>query len=243
MTANKHQQTDYDAQEPGTEGETSGAESADAAPETANADPYAAALNSTPREAELEAEVRALNDKLLRSLAEAENVRRRAEREREDTAKYAVANFAREMVSVADNLRRALDTIPADVRERDETLNNLYVGVEMTERSMLSAFERFNVKRIEALGGRFDHNLHEALFEIEDKEKPSGTVLQVVEPGYTIAGRLLRPAKVGVSKGGPKGEPQAEPKGDGEAATDRSAKAHAYDKPGGPAGGTFDEKL
>lgn len=195
------------------------------------------------REAELEAEVAGLNDKLLRALAEMENVRRRADRDKEDTAKYAVANFAREMLSVADNLRRALDTIPADARDKDETLKNLYVGVEMTERSMLGALEKFGVKRIDAMDQRFDHNLHEALFEIEDATKPAGTVLQVLEAGYTIAGRLLRPAKVGISKGGPKAEPRPDVKTDAEASADRSAKAHAYEKSGGPTGGTFDEQL
>lgn len=195
------------------------------------------------RDAELEAEVASLNDKLLRALAEMENVRRRADRDKEDTAKYAVANFAREMLSVADNLRRALETIPPEARDKDETLKNLYVGVEMTERSMLGALEKFGVKRIDAMGQRFDHNLHEALFEIEDTAKPAGTVLQVLEAGYTIAGRLLRPAKVGISKGGPKAEPRPDAKTETEASADRSAKAHAYEKSGGPAGGTFDEQL
>lgn len=195
------------------------------------------------RDAELEAEVASLNDKLLRALAEMENVRRRADRDKEDTAKYAVANFAREMLNVADNLRRALETIPPEARDKDETLKNLYVGVEMTERAMLGALEKFGVKRIEAMGQRFDHNLHEALFEIEDTAKPAGTVLQVLEAGYTIAGRLLRPAKVGISKGGPKAEPRPDAKADAEAPADRSAKAHAYEKSGGPTGGTFDEQL
>lgn len=195
------------------------------------------------RDAELEAEVASLNDKLLRALAEMENVRRRADRDKEDTAKYAIANFAREMLSVADNLRRALETIPPETRDKDETLKNLYVGVEMTERSMLGALEKFGVKRIEAMGQRFDHNLHEALFEIEDTAKPVGTVLQVLEAGYTIAGRLLRPAKVGISKGGPKAEPRPDAKTETEAPTDRSTKAHAYEKSGGPTGGTFDEQL
>lgn len=207
----------------------------------AEGDPFGDIAGS--REAELEAEVAGLNDKLLRALAEMENVRRRADRDKEDTAKYAIANFAREMLSVADNLRRALETIPAETRDKDETLKNLYVGVEMTERSMLGALEKFGVKRIDAMGQRFDHNLHEALFEIEDATKPAGTVLQVLEGGYTIAGRLLRPAKVGISKGGPKAEPRPDAKADAEAAADRSAKAHAYEKSGGPTGGTFDEQL
>ena len=211
--------------------------------ETAQAEDEAFGDIAGSRDAELEAEVASLNDKLLRALAEMENVRRRADRDKEDTAKYAVANFAREMLSVADNLRRALETIPPEMRDKDETLKNLYVGVEMTERAMLGALEKFGVKRIEAIGQRFDHNLHEALFEIEDTAKPAGTVLQVLEAGYTIAGRLLRPAKVGISKGGPKAEPRPDAKADAEAPADRSAKAHAYEKSGGPTGGTFDEQL
>lgn len=242
MTAKENQQN-------ASEGEDADAEPQGPAPfppsdaETAQAEDEAFGDIAGSRDAELEAEVASLNDKLLRALAEMENVRRRADRDKEDTAKYAVANFAREMLSVADNLRRALETIPPEARDQDETLKNLYVGVEMTERSMLGALEKFGVKRIEAMGQRFDHNLHEALFEIEDTAKPAGTVLQVLEAGYTIAGRLLRPAKVGISKGGPKAEPRPDAKAEAETPADRSAKAHAYEKSGGPTGGTFDEQL
>lgn len=241
MTAKENQQNDPEG--------ANAAEPQEPAPfpppetEAAQAEDEAFGDIAGSRDAELEAEVASLNDKLLRALAEMENVRRRADRDKEDTAKYAVANFAREMLSVADNLRRALETIPPDARDKDETLKNLYVGVEMTERSMLGALEKFGVKRIDAMGQRFDHNLHEALFEIEDTAKPAGTVLQVLEAGYTIAGRLLRPAKVGISKGGPKAEPRPDAKTETEASADRSAKAHAYEKSGGPTGGTFDEQL
>ena len=242
MTAKENQQNDPEGENapPEPEGPAPFPSSEiDSAP--AENDAYGDIAGS--RETELEAEVASLNDKLLRALAEMENVRRRADRDKEDTAKYAVANFAREMLGVADNLRRALDTIPADVRDKDETLKNLYVGVEMTERAMLGALDKFGVKRIDAMVQRFDHNLHEALFEIEDAAKPAGTVLQVLEAGYTIAGRLLRPAKVGISKGGPKAESRPDAKTEGEASADRSTKAHAYDKPGGSTGGTFDEQL
>jgi molecular chaperone GrpE len=152
----------------------------------------------------LTAEAADLKDKLLRALAESENVRRRAEREKADTAKYAISNFAREMVSVADNLRRALDSVGEAAAEDAPPLDQLVVGVEMTEREMLTAFERCGIERIEALGQRFDHNFHEALYEVEDQGVPSGTVVQQVESGYVLNGRLLRPAKVGISKGGPK---------------------------------------
>lgn len=242
MTAKENQQTNPESETPAPEPEgpaPAPSSGVDSAPE----EDAATGDIAGSREAELEAEVAGLNDKLLRALAEMENVRRRADRDKEDTAKYAVANFAREMLGVADNLRRALETIPAEARDKDETLKNLYVGVEMTERSMLGALEKFGVKKIDAMDQRFDHNLHEALFEIEDAAKPAGTVLQVLEAGYTIAGRLLRPAKVGISKGGPKAEPRPDAKAEGEATADRSAKTHAYDKPGGATGGTFDEQL
>lgn len=151
-----------------------------------------------------EQRVEELNDKLLRALAEAENVRRRAERDKSDAAKYAIANFAREVLGVADNMKRAMASVDSEARKKDPALEQLMVGLEMTEREMLSTFERFGIKPIEAMGEKFDHNLHEAMFELDDATIPAGTVMQVVEPGYMLNDRLLRPAKVGVSKGGPK---------------------------------------
>lgn len=201
----------------------------------------------SPREAELEAELARLNDRLLRALAEGENMRRRAERDRDEAIKYAVSEFAREMLAVADNLRRALDAIGEEQRKTDEALNTLAIGVEMTERALLAVFERFGIKRVEALGQPFDHNFHEALFEIEDKEKPAGTVVQAVESGYTIHNRLLRPAKVGIAKGGPKAGPGGEPADKAAAEPpkpDAAAKASVYEKKGDKgAGGRFDEQL
>jgi molecular chaperone GrpE len=175
-------------------------------PEPANDDgaaptPPAAAADPSIKLIEFEAEVADLKDKLLRAHAELENFRRRAEREREDTAKYAIAKFARDLLSVADNLRRAIDTAPKD---GGEALQTLLSGVEVTERELLTVFERHQVKPIEALGARFDANFHEAVMEIPDPSKPAGTIVQVMAPGYTIAGRLLRAAMVGVAKGGPK---------------------------------------
>lgn len=149
----------------------------------------------------LEAEVADLKDRLLRAHAEMENARRRAEREREDTQKYAVTRFARDLLSVADNLRRALEAAPAS---EDEGLRNFVAGVEVTERELLTVFERHQIRPIEALGQRFDANFHEAVFEIEDPAKPAGTIVQVMAPGYTLAGRLLRAAMVGVTRGGPR---------------------------------------
>ena len=161
----------------------------------------AAVADAAARVAALEAEVTELKDRALRAHAELENYRRRAEREREDTAKFAVTKFARDLLSVADNLRRAIDNAP---KEGDEAVKSLLAGVEVTERELLTAFERHQVKPIEALGQRFDANFHEAVVEIPDPSKPAGTIVQVMAPGYTIAGRLLRAAMVGVAKGGPK---------------------------------------
>lgn len=153
----------------------------------------------------LYAENAALKEKVLRAMAEAENVRRRAEREVVDAKLYGVANFAREMLAFADNLRRAVESVPAETRATlDPSVAALVEGVEVTEKDFLSRLARFGVKRIEALGARFDPNQHEALFEIPDEAQPSGTVAQVVEQGYTIGDRVLRPAKVGVTRGGPR---------------------------------------
>ena len=149
------------------------------------------------------AEVAELKDQLLRALAEVENVRRRGQKERDDASKYAIANFAREIVTVVDNLRRAIETVPAEALETDENLKNLLTGVELTERTLLAALERFGIKRIDPLGEKFDHNLHQAMMQVDDPSKPAGTVVQVMQSGYVLHDRLLRPAMVAVSKGGP----------------------------------------
>ncbi|MEJ0072148.1 MAG: nucleotide exchange factor GrpE [Pseudomonadota bacterium] len=149
---------------------------------------------------ELEAEVGRLKDQLLRALADTENVRRRAEREKEDASKYAVATFARDVLSVADNLHRALESLPADQAPNDAT-RNLLTGVEATERELLAIFERRGLKRIDPMGERFDPNFHQAMFEVPNSGQEAGTVVQVLQPGYLIFDRLLRPAMVGVAKG------------------------------------------
>jgi molecular chaperone GrpE len=141
-----------------------------------------------------------LKDQLLRALAEAENVRRRAQREREDAAKYAIANFARDVLQVSDNLHRALDAIPAAALAEDEALKNLHEGVTATERQLDAALERQQVKRIWPMGEKFDANLHQAMFEVQTAEHAPGTVVQVMQAGYLIHDRLLRPALVGVAK-------------------------------------------
>jgi len=164
------------------------------------------------RVAALEAELAEHNDQLLRALAETENVRRRAQREREDASKYAVAGFAKELLSVADNLRRALDSLPQS-EIKDERTRGLVTGVEATERELLSVFERHGLRRIDPDGERFDHNLHQAIFEAERPGKPGGVVIEVLQPGYVLHDRLLRPAMVGVAKQTPKPAEPAEPAG------------------------------
>ncbi|MGA8172863.1 MAG: nucleotide exchange factor GrpE [Methylocystis sp.] len=174
-----------------------------------SAAPPAEEAPATDLSAELEAlraEHAAVKDRLLRALAEMENLRRRTEREIADAKTYGVASFAREAVALADNLRRALDSFPAEARAAMEPhVAALVEGVELTERDFLSRLARFGVKKMEAQGARFDPNQHEALFEIPDESQPAGTVAQVIEPGYSIGERVLRPAKVGVTRGGPKG--------------------------------------
>jgi len=158
----------------------------------------------------LEGEVASLKDQLLRAMAETENVRRRTQREREDNAKYAAASVVKDLLSVADNLQRALESVPAEAAAENEQLGNLRLGVEMTQKEMLSVFERHNIRTIDPLGEKLDPHMHEAMFEMEDPSKPAGTVVQVIQPGYRLHDRLLRPARVGISKGGPKAG--AEPK-------------------------------
>ena len=165
----------------------------------------AAAETSTPanENEQLQKEAADLKDRLLRSLAETENVRRRAEREREDTAKYAMTGFARDILGVADNLSRALASLGPDARGKDPSLDALISGIELTDRELNSVFERNGIRRVDPSGERFDPNLHQAMMEVDDPSKPSGTVVQVLQTGYVIRDRLLRPAMVAVSKGGP----------------------------------------
>ena len=154
--------------------------------------------------AAMQAENDELKDQVLRLAAEMENLRRRTARDVADARSYSVANFARDMLQVSDNLNRALQAIPEGAREKDSGLNALAEGVEMTERAMMAALERNGVKKIEPEGQKFDPNFHQAMFEIPNTDVPNNTVQQVVQAGYVIGDRVLRPAMVGVSKGGPK---------------------------------------
>lgn len=150
--------------------------------------------------AELQAEKTELQDKYLRAVAESQNVRRRAQQDVEKERKFGIERFARDLLSVADNLGRALTAVPADL---DPAIKNLVVGVQATERELLSVLERHGVTRIKALGEPFNADFHQAMMEIEDPSVPTGTVVQEMIPGYLLAGRLLRASMVAVSKGGP----------------------------------------
>jgi molecular chaperone GrpE len=151
----------------------------------------------------LQAEKADLQDKLLRALAESQNVRRRAQQDVERERKFGIERFGRDVLSVADNLGRALSALPADDSRLDPALKNVITGVQATERELQSVLERHGVTRIEALGKPFNAEFHQAMMEIEDPTVPTGTVVQELIPGYLIAGRLLRAAMVAVSKGGP----------------------------------------
>lgn len=157
-----------------------------------------------------EQELSQTKDRLLRTLAEMENLRRRTQKEREDTAKYAISNFARDVLTVADNLNRAVASIPEEIRETDETVKGIVEGLELVERELVSAFDRAGLKRIEPMGEKFDHEYHEAMFEVPTADSPPGTVVQVMEIGYTLHDRLLRPARVGVAKRHPDETPPRE---------------------------------
>lgn len=146
-------------------------------------------------------EVAQLKDQLLRALAETENTRRRAERDRDDAAKFAVTNFARDVLGVADNLRRALDAVPAEAKSGNTALGTLLEGVELTERQLQSMLEKHGIKQVHPMDQPFDPNLHQAMFEVPGTGKPNGTVVQVLQAGFVLNGRLLRPALVGVAKG------------------------------------------
>lgn len=153
-----------------------------------------------------------LKDRALRLSAEMENLRRRTARDVHDARSYAIANFARDMLSVSDNLKRALDAIPPEAKASgDAGFKSLIEGVELTERAMLSALERHGVKKLEPQGEKFDPNFHQAMFEVPNPDVPANSVVQVVQTGYVIGDRVLRPAMVGVAKGGPKHAPVADP--------------------------------
>ncbi len=153
----------------------------------------------------LMAEISDLKDQRLRMAAEMENLRRRTAREIKDAKTFAVSGFARDMLQVSDNLQRALAAVPEQAEsDADNGLKTLVEGVELTERAMLSTLERHGVRKIEPMGQKFDPNFHQAMYEVPNTDVPNNTVVDIVQPGYVIGDRMLRPAMVGVSKGGPK---------------------------------------
>ena len=161
----------------------------------------------------LAAELAEAKDKVLRTLAEMENLRRRTTREVADARAYGIAGFARDVLDIADNLQRALDSVPPEARESaDAGLKSLIEGVELTERSLHATMEKNGVRKFDPTGEKFNPNFQQAMYEIPDPSVPAGTVLQVVQQGYMIGERVLRPALVGVSKGGAKAAPAS---GDG----------------------------
>ncbi|RAI45032.1 nucleotide exchange factor GrpE [Rhodoplanes roseus] len=218
---------------PAPEAKAAGAPSNSA---TQPADPIAA---TGPQQADPPVDVAAIakeaaenKDRLLRTLAEMENLRRRTEREVADARAYGISGFGRDMLSVADNLRRALAAVATESREAmPAPLVAFIEGVELTERELLKALDRNGVKKFDPVGQKFDPNVHQAMFEIPDPSTPNGTVVQVVQSGYMIGDRVLRPAMVGVSKGGPK----AAPAGQAPAET-ASAGSSAKTEPPGDAG-------
>lgn len=146
-----------------------------------------------------EAELAAMKDQALRALADAENTRRRAERDTQEMSKYAVSNFARDLVSVLENLQRATDAIPAELKHAQPAVANLATGVEMTLKELLGVFERYGIRRLDPIQQKFDHNFHQAVAQVEATDAEPGTVVQVLQAGYTIHDRLLRPAMVTVA--------------------------------------------
>ena len=145
-------------------------------------------------------EIARLKDELTRAVAETENVRKRGQKDKDDAMKYGVTSFAREIVQVADNLERALASIKPEDRKENNAIEQLFVGVDMTEKILLQSFDKAGIKKISPKGEAFDHNYHQAMVEVETNEHEAGTVVEVFQPGYVIHARLLRPAMVSVAK-------------------------------------------
>ncbi|MEQ8440900.1 MAG: nucleotide exchange factor GrpE [Alphaproteobacteria bacterium] len=168
--------------------------------------------------AALKSELAAMRDKALRAVAEAENVRRRAEKERTDTLKYAAGGLAKDLLPVVDNLRRAMESVPEEAKQEDGVMNNLMVGLEMTEKMLLESFSKSGIVRIDPKGEKFNYAEHQAMQEIPGTDQPAGTVVEVLQAGYKLHDRLLRPAMVVVAKGD-----AAPPKPDDAAGVDTTA--------------------
>jgi molecular chaperone GrpE len=186
-------------------------DTAAATPEPVVSKPYIMPDDPEPGSVEvLQKEVAEARDRMLRTLAEMENLRKRTTKEVADARLYGITGFARDVLDIADNLQRALDAVPAEARAAaDAGLASLIEGVELTERSLLNALEKHGVKKFDPSGQKFDPNFQQAMFEVPDASVPAGTVVQVMQAGYTIGDRVLRPALVGIAKGGAKAAPAA----------------------------------
>ncbi|MBB4305616.1 molecular chaperone GrpE [Rhodobium orientis] len=226
--------------ETGKTPETEAADDTAMQPEADAADPAAALSEENAK----------LKDQLLRTLAEMENLRKRTGKELRDARDYAASSFARDMLTVSDNLRRALDAVGDEARAgADAALTGLLDGVEMTEREMLKTLEKHGVKKLDPAGEKFDPNLHQAMFEVPNPQVPSGTVVQVVQSGYVIGERVLRPAMVGVAKGGPKAPKPEATEAPAEASTEaandagvpESGEPNEGPRPAGGPGATVDK--
>ena len=209
----------------------------DAAPEEPMDDPLAEPAGDDLL-LKIQEENEKLRDQLLRTVAEMDNLRKRTAKEKSDTTKYAITNFARDILSVGDNMQRAIQAVPEDAISADPALKALYEGVQMTEREMLSVFQRHGIEKIDPKGETFDPNLHQATHEVPDPTVNSGLCVQVLQSGYMIGDRVLRPAMVGVSKGGAKlskkPKESAEPV-EAKTAADKPKAAETPEKPEKPA--------
>ena len=204
-------------------GETARAEDEAAGqPETSAAATEVAAAGEPKPSTALDREHAEMKDRLLRTLAEMENLRKRTEREVTDARLYGVASFARDVLSVADNIRRALEAVPAEALANAQAMKVLVDGVELTERELLKALEKNGVRQFTPQGEKFDPNVHQAMYEVADPSVPAGSIVQVMQPGYTIGERVLRPALVAVAKGGPKTAPNSASGNDNRAAVQDS---------------------
>ncbi|MGH1456962.1 MAG: nucleotide exchange factor GrpE [Alphaproteobacteria bacterium] len=154
----------------------------------------------------LESELSRTKDQMIRAIAEAENTRKRAAKDRQDATKFAVSSFARDLLSVADNLRRALEAVPGELLTAHPQVKNLTDGIEATERELLRCFDKNGIEKTDPIDQIFDPNFHEVMFEAPMPDKPTGTIIQVLESGYILNGRILRPARVGISKDGPESQ-------------------------------------
>jgi len=183
-----------------------------AAPESAATTPANQNDTGAPDAARLQAEIADLKDRLLRTLAELENVRRRSQREVQDERTYAVTAFAREILGIGDNLQRTIEALPKEGAEAESpVVKSLVEGVAVTAREFLKVLGKFKIRRLEPLGERFDPNFHQAMYEVPSPTVPTGTIVEVMQDGYAIGDRTLRPALVAVAKGGPRTAPPPPP--------------------------------